>query len=573
MVLPCLIKRNFSVKNYRILKDSGIHPLLSRIWAARGISNVNDTILELSNLASTINLTNARLAARILNNAIENHRKILIVADYDCDGATACAVAFRALSDMGADVNFFVPNRFETGYGLSIAVVEKLIQKKNYKPDLIITVDNGITSVEGVDAANSLGIGVIITDHHLPGDTMPEALAIVNPNQKECKFPSKNLSGVGVIFYLMLELRSEMRRCGKYAVHGGPKLSNLLDLVALGTMADVVKLDFNNRLLVYQGLKRIRNGKLKPGLEALFTIAKRNPNDAICSDLSFLIAPRINAAGRLKDMTLGINCLLTDDFQEAMNIAKELNSINKQRQMIELNMKEQAINTANEIINQSSEKNTLCIHDHRWHQGVIGLIASKLKDRFWKPTIIFASIDNGKIRGSGRSIPDVNLRDILDTISKRHIGLINNFGGHALAAGLTLNKSDHSNFASIFENVVEEILKQKKVLPIVETDGSLEIEYMNVEIASLLKQHIWGSGFNDPLFLDYFFVQNQKLISGKHLKLLLKRENAHFEAICFNRVEIVPNHVKAAYRLEKFDWKGKSKIYLKIEYIESIEKS
>ncbi|GAB1841542.1 single-stranded-DNA-specific exonuclease RecJ [Achromobacter xylosoxidans] len=509
-------------------------------------------------------LTHSTHAAGVLADAIQAGKKLLIVADYDCDGATACAVGLRALSAMGADVDFLVPNRFETGYGLSPAVVELACRHRAGKPDIIITVDNGIASVDGVAAANAAGIGVVITDHHLPGDTLPDALAIVNPNQPGCGFPSKNLAGVGVIFYMMLALRAELRRRGVYAPDGGPRLDALSDLVALGTVADVVKLDANNRLLVTQGLQRMRSGRLQPGLRALFAVAGREPRSANGFDLGFALGPRINAAGRLADMSLGIACLTTDDEAQALEMARELDNINRERRSIEAEMREQAL--AAMEAPDAAPGATVCVFDPGWHQGVVGLVASRLKEKFWRPTLAFAPAGDDEIRGSGRSIPDVHLRDVLDLVSKRHPNLIRKFGGHAMAAGLTLGRNDFPAFAPAFDAAVRELTGRDSFEPVIETDGSLESGYANAEVAGLLQQQVWGAGFAAPLFLDEFVVRNQRLVGEKHLKLSLERGQQRFDAIWFGHDQSLPERIQAAYRLEQNVWNGMVSVQLVIEH-------
>lgn len=566
MVSPRLTVRRASLENCQALEAAGIHPLLARLWAARGVTDPEQTRLNWPALLPPAGLTHSAHAAQVLADAIEQGKRLLIVADYDCDGATACAVGLRALSAMGADVDFLVPNRFETGYGLSPAVVELARKHHRGKPDIIITVDNGIASVDGVAAANAAGIGVVITDHHLPGDTLPDALAIVNPNQPNCGFPSKNLAGVGVIFYQMLALRAEMRRRGVYAPDGGPRLDALADLVALGTVADVVKLDANNRLLVTQGLQRMRSGRLQAGLRALFAVAGREPRTANGFDLGFALGPRINAAGRLADMSLGIACLTTDDEAQALEMARELDTINRERRTIEAGMREQAMVAMQEP--EASKGATVCVYDASWHQGVVGLVASRLKEKFWRPTLAFAPADNDEIRGSGRSIPDVHLRDALDLVSKRHPGLIRKFGGHAMAAGLTLGKDDYATFVPAFEAAVRELTGCESFEPVIETDGSLESGYANVEVAGLLQQQVWGAGFAAPLFLDSFVVRGQKLVGEKHLKLSLERGHQRFDAIWFGHDQPLPEHIQAAYRLEQNVWNGRVSVQLLIEHAE-----
>jgi len=564
VVTPRLTIRPADADACRVLQAAGIHPLLARLWAARGVTHPDQTRLGWPSMIPPAGLTHAAHAAAVLADAVQAGRRLLIVADYDCDGATACAVGLRALRAMGAHVDFLVPNRFETGYGLSPAVVELACRHHAGKPDIIITVDNGIASVDGVAAANAAGIGVVITDHHLPGDTLPDALAIVNPNQPGCGFPSKNLAGVGVIFYMMLALRAELRRRGVFPPDGGPRLDALADLVALGTVADVVKLDANNRLLVTQGLQRMRSGRLQPGLRALFAVAGREPRTASGFDLGFALGPRINAAGRLADMSLGIACLATDDEAQALEMARELDNINRERRSIEAEMREQALAAMEEP--NAAAGATVCVFDPGWHQGVVGLVASRLKEKFWRPTLAFAPAGDDEIRGSGRSIPDVHLRDALDLVSKRHPALIRKFGGHAMAAGLTLGKDDFAAFVPAFDDAVRELTGRSTFEPVLETDGSLESGYANADVAGMLQQQVWGAGFAAPLFLDEFTVRNQRLVGEKHLKLSLERGGQRFDAIWFGHDQSLPAQIQAAYRLEQNVWNGMVSAQLVIEY-------
>lgn len=566
---PRLIIRQADAETTQRLEASGIHPLLARLWSARGVERKEDVQLDWPAMLAPSTLTQAEKAARLLADAIKSGKRMLIVADYDCDGATACAVGMRALSEMGARVDFFVPNRFETGYGLSPAVVELACQHQSGRPDLLITVDNGIASVDGVAAANAAGIGVIVTDHHLPGEVLPEALAIVNPNQPGCGFPSKNLAGVGVIFYLMLALRAELRNRGELAQNGGPRLDALADLVALGTVADVVKLDANNRLLVTRGLDRMRRGLMQPGIRALFAVSARDPQAASAFDLGFALGPRINAAGRLADMGLGIRCLITNDEMQALELARELDTINRERRQIENVMKEQAL-SATEAVQPGKLGASVCVFHPEWHQGVVGLVASRLKEKFFRPTLAFAPAGDDELRGSGRSIPDVHLRDALDLVSKRHPGLIRKFGGHAMAAGLTLGRNDFERFAPAFDEAVVELTGRKSFEPVIETDGSLEEGFANAQIANILEQQVWGAGFSAPLFLDEFHVRSQKLVGEKHLKLSVQRGHQRFDAIWFNHTDRLPEFVKMAYRLDQNVWNGVVSVQLIVEHAEAV---
>ncbi len=566
---PKLKPRPFSSETATQLTQQGLHPLLARLFAARGITESKEAQFRWANMHSPAHLHQVEHAAELLADAIEEQQRILIVADYDCDGATACAVGLRALNEMGADVDFLVPDRFKTGYGLSPEVVELALQHPNGKPDLIVTVDNGIASVSGVEAANAAGIKVIVTDHHLPADQLPAAAAIVNPNQPECGFPSKNLAGVGVIFYQMLALRAALRKRGAFAADSQPRLERLADLVALGTVADVVPLDANNRILVAQGLHQIRSGAMSPGIAALFQVAGRDPQRAHSFDLGFAVGPRINAAGRLADMSLGIQCLCTDDQDEALALAHELDTINQERRSIEQNMHEQAL----QALKQQTDLNptaTVCVYEPDWHQGVVGLVAGRLKEKYWRPTIAFAQADDHELKGSARSIPDVHMRDTLDLISKRHPDLIQKFGGHAMAAGLSIHPAQFENFKSAFEEAVIAFTGRTEFDPIIETDHSLEIEYCTLETAQLLQKFVWGTGFAAPVFQDQFAVLNQRVLKDKHLKLMLEREGQTFEAIWFNQAEPVGAQVELAYRLDENHWNGRSRLQLIVEYGETL---
>jgi single-stranded-DNA-specific exonuclease len=564
VVTPILKTRPVQEAASHALKQAGIHDLMARLLASRGVTDAAQIDPAWRNLIPPAMLTQAREAAALLADAIARRDRMLIIADYDCDGATACAVGLRALRSMGAIVDFLVPNRFETGYGLSPAVVELAEQHPSGKPDLLITVDNGIASIEGVEAAHQAGMKVLITDHHLPGDELPDALAIVNPNQPGCAFPSKNLAGVGVIFYLMLALRAELRQRGVLDANGGPRLNELADLVALGTVADVVSLDANNRLIVTQGLERMRKGQMQVGLRALFQVAGRDPRQASAFDLGFALGPRINAAGRLADMALGIRCLITDDEDEAAHLARELEEMNQDRRSIEQTMREEALRAAELAEPETSA--TVCVYHPEWHQGVVGLVASRLKEKYWRPTLAFAQGDEGEIKGSGRSIPDVHLRDALDLVSKRYPGLILKFGGHAMAAGLTIEEDNYDVFVQAFDEAVQELTGRFQFDPVIETDGSLEPEHINITVAGMLQKQVWGAGFPAPVFRDRFFVRQQRLLKNKHLKLNLERNGEYFDAIWFNRDALLPEHIEAAYRLDQNEWNGNVSVQFIIEF-------
>jgi single-stranded-DNA-specific exonuclease len=564
VVTPILKNRPAQEAASHALKQAGIHDLMARLLASRGVTDAAQIDPAWRNMIPPNMLTQAREAAVLLADAIARRDRMLIIADYDCDGATACAVGLRALRSMGAVVDFLVPNRFETGYGLSPAVVELAEQHPSGKPDLLITVDNGIASIDGVEAAHMAGMKVLVTDHHLPGDELPDALAIVNPNQPGCEFPSKNLAGVGVIFYLMLALRAELRQRGVYEANAGPRLNELADLVALGTVADVVSLDANNRLIVTQGLERMRKGQMQAGLRALFQVAGRDPRQASAFDLGFALGPRINAAGRLADMALGIRCLITDDEDEAANLARELEDMNQDRRSIEQSMREEALRAAE--LAEPDTSATVCVFHPEWHQGVVGLVASRLKEKYWRPTLAFAQGDEGEIKGSGRSIPDVHLRDALDLVSKRYPGLILKFGGHAMAAGLTIEEDNYDVFVQAFEEAVQELTGRYQFDPVIETDGSLEPEHINITVAGMLQKQVWGAGFPAPVFRDNFFVRQQRLLKNKHLKLSLERNGEYFDAIWFNRDTLLPENIEAAYRLDQNEWNGNVSVQFIIEY-------
>jgi len=564
---PLLTVRPVQTNHVDTLITQGVHPLLARLLAARGVKSSSELATEWNGLLAPKMLSHIDEAAVVLADAIEQQKRLLIVADYDCDGATACAVGIRGLRAMGAMVDFLVPNRFETGYGLSPEVVALAATHPSGKPDLLITVDNGIASVEGVAVAKAMGIDVVVTDHHLPGDQLPDALAIVNPNQHGCGFPSKNLAGVGVIFYVLLAVRAELRAREYFKDGQQPRLDCLVDLVALGTVADVVKLDPNNRLLVTRGLQRIQQGQAQAGLRALFAVSGRDTHQASAFDLGFTLGPRINAAGRLTDMRLGIECLITDDDQQALTLARELDRINQERRHIEATMREQALAVVQDMEDVAADDHSaaICVHHPDWHQGVVGLVASRLKEKYYRPVIAFAPGGDGHWRGSGRSIPDVHLRDVLDLVSKRHPGLILKFGGLAMAAGLTLNGEGMNEFAKALSHAVIELTGRERFEPLIETDGSLESGYANVQVAHLLQQQVWGAGFPAPLFLDEFEVQQQRLVGEKHLKLTLMRDRQRFEAIWFNHDTPLPARIRAVYRPTPNTWQSVVTLQLIIE--------
>ncbi|WP_333840750.1 single-stranded-DNA-specific exonuclease RecJ [Pelomicrobium sp.] len=562
--MPRLMPRNVPPEVERALKAAGVHPVLARLAAARGVVAPEELSARLAALLPYDGLRQVKEAARLLAEAIQAGKRLLIVADYDADGATACAVGLRALTAFGARVDYLVPNRFETGYGLTAETVELAAQLK--RPDLLMTVDNGIAAVEAVETARRLGIEVVITDHHLPGPVLPRAAAIVNPHQPQCPFPSKALAGVGVLFYLMLALRAELRARGAFTWTPEPNLARLLPLVALGTVADVVKLDRNNRILVHQGLARIRALDAPPGVLALFQVAGRDPRRASTHDLGFCLGPRLNAAGRLADMGLGIECLTTDDPARAQAIAEELNRLNALRRDIEADMHEAALEHLEDF--DPGNRWSLALYEPSWHQGVIGILASRLKERFHRPVIAFAPGQAGELKGSGRSIPGLHLRDALDLVAKRQPGLIVRFGGHAAAAGLTLPAGGLEAFREAFEACARELLTEADLEQVLETDGPLDPQEATLELARLLARHVWGQGFPEPLFDDCFQVESQRVVAGRHLKLKLAKAGVRFDAMLFSHAEELPSRIRAAYRLEVNEFNGEERVQLTLRHWE-----
>jgi len=559
--MTAIIPRSIPAPAFQHLLDSGYAPALARIFAARGIAGSEQLDTSLAGLLPFDGMKGIKEMARLLADAIAAHRKILVIADYDADGATACAVALRGLRGFGAQADFIVPNRFEYGYGLTPEIVHLAAKSQ---PDILLTVDNGIASVEGVAEANRLGMQVFITDHHLPGDTLPDAACIVNPNQPGCAFPSKHLAGVGVMFYVLLALRAELRASGRITEDQARKLVELLDMVALGTVADVVKLDRNNRTLVQQGLHRIRAGRACAGLNALLRVAGKNQERASTHDLGFAIGPRLNAAGRLDDMSLGIVCLLSDDEAATTQIAARLDALNRERRTIEADMQDSAL-AALERINVG-ENFSLVLFDETWHQGVIGILASRLKDKFHRPVIAFARAKDGELKGSGRSIATLHLRDALDFISKRHPSLIRKFGGHAAAAGLSIAEADFEGFTAAFEEISGELLDAGDITRRIETDGALEPAEMNLDLARLLEEQVWGQGFPAPQFSNDFTVQNQRIVGAKHLRLRLATKGRTVEAMLFGHGEFLPEKIHAVYSLGVNEYNGAQSLQLIIRH-------
>ena len=545
------------------LHAGGLHPVLARIYAARGVLDATQLDTSLSGLLSFDHLLNCVAMANILADAIAAGKRLLIVADYDADGATACAIGMLGLQSFGAKAEYLVPNRFEYGYGLTPEIVQLAAGRK---PDFLITVDNGIASVEGVDEAARLGIQVLITDHHLPGEQLPAAACIVNPNQHGCLFPSKHLAGVGVMFYVLVALRAELRRRDWFRERKEPNLADLLDLVALGTVADVVRLDDNNRILIDQGLRRIRAGRARTGINALFRDAGRDPSRVSTYDLGFVVGPRLNAAGRLTDMSVGIECLLTQDPVRAAELAKQLDSLNRERRDIEAGMQETALALMDRI--DIADTFSLSLYDATWHQGVIGILAARLRERFHRPAIAFAPADGGEAKGSGRSIPGLHLRDALDLVTKRHPGLILRFGGHAAAAGLTIRSKDVAAFTAAFEEVVRHLVGPADLERLIETDGSLPSAEINVTFAETLEGGIWGQGFMAPAFCDEYEIADQRVVGGKHLKLRLRAPDSArtFDAILFGHEGPLPPRVRAVYRVQVNEFNATRSVQLLVQH-------
>lgn len=572
-----IIPREIPQDALQLLLQGGYSRSIAKIFASRGITDATQLDTTFAHLLPFDKLKNARQMAILLADAIEAGKKLLVIADYDADGATACAVAVRGLRAFGANIDFIVPNRFEYGYGLTPEIVQLAVKSQ---PDILLTVDNGIASVDGVAEANRLGMQVFVTDHHLPGDTLPAAACIVNPNQPGCEFASKNLAGVGVMFYVLLALRAELRNRGQMPDEKGRKLLELLDLVALGTVADVVKLDQNNRILVQQGLQRIRAGRACAGINALLQVAKKSPAKVCSMDLGFTVGPRLNAAGRLDDMSLGINNLLTDDASVAMQISTQLDSLNRERRSIETEMQDSALAALEKIDfkvrsmhhgahSAPYENYSLTLFDESWHQGVIGILASRLKDKFHRPVIAFAKSNNGEIKGSGRSIAGLHLRDALDLVSKRHPKLIKKFGGHSAAAGLSIDEADFSQFADAFEQVAGELLDENDLTMRIDTDGPLDASDMSIATAQMLDDQVWGQGFPTPQFDDDFEVLDQRVVGEKHLKLKLATEDGNtIDAILFGHNEPLPEFIHAVYSLAINEYNGNRSLQLIVRHWE-----
>ena len=562
-----LRQRAWSERTAWQLEQTGISPLLARLYAARGISQADHISTRMSDLLPPDAMKGMTAAATILADAIMQGQRVCVVADYDADGATACAVAVKGLRLLGLSpekLSYFVPDRFKLGYGLTPAIADLVADMPNGKADLLITVDNGIASVDGVARAKALGMQVVITDHHLPGSDLPAADAIVNPNQPGCDFPSKNLAGVGVMLYVLMGLRQVLRQHHWPAAEQA-NLGSLLDLVALGTIADVVSLDHNNRILVANGLNRIRQRRCCPGVLALYAVAGKQPDRAQASDLGFLLGPRLNAAGRMDDMRVGIRCLLAEDIGEAMTLAQALDRFNIERRSVEAQMK----NDAAMILGQLDVANTagISLYDPNWHAGVVGILAGRIKEQLHRPTIVFAADGSGLIKGSGRSIPGLHLRDALDHLTKIHPDLIIKFGGHAMAAGLSIRETDFSLFQQAFDELVDQLLPLEARTHSLAIDGALADSELSLNTAKLLAEGIWGQGFPAPVFANRFQIIESRLLQDKHLKLTLGCGQSRMDAIRFNDTTIPSAQDTLAYALEINHYNGVDRPQLRIEAI------
>jgi single-stranded-DNA-specific exonuclease len=571
------------------LEQAGVHPLLARLFAARGVRSADDLDDGLARLLAPATLRGAADAAVLLADAIAAGQHFCVVADYDCDGATACAVALRGLVMLGAapgSVHYVVPDRAVHGYGLTPAIVDLAMA---HRPAVLVTVDNGIASIAGVAHARALGLQVLVTDHHLPAlgadgaVELPAANVIVNPSQPGCGFESKALAGVGVMFYVLLALRAEQRQRGLYDPASQPRLDALLDLVALGTVADVVRLDANNRRLVAQGLKRIRAGRMQAGVAALFSVAGRSPQRAAGFDFGFALGPRINAAGRLSDMTLGIECLTTDDPARALELAQQLDAINRERRVVEADMRQQAELLLTPLLalhavaaatagaaqgaagSDATTPSAVVLFDPEFHEGVVGIVAGRLKDSLHRPTFVLARGQDGLLKGSGRSIPGFHLRDALDLVSKRHPGVLRRFGGHAMAAGCTLAEADLPTFASALQAVATLWLQPEALNRCLATDGPLALEYFNIATVTALDAQVWGQGFEAPVFCDEVDVLQQRLVGEKHLKLRVRHAGQLRDAIWFGHAEPVAARVRLAYRLNIDEFQGQQRLQMMVE--------
>ena len=558
--------RRFDRNVVQALTNRGFPEPLARALAARHVTSPSDLDYEFKEMLSPWDLKNCREAGEAIADAIWKQKKIVIIGDYDCDGATAVSVGILGLQALGAfNVSYLIPDRDKDGYGLSPQLVDRAAAAG---AELIITVDNGISSVAAVEHAKTLGIEAVVTDHHLPGDEIPDTL-VVNPNQRGDTFPSKSLAGVGVIFYVLIAVRSALRAKGAYPNGKQPNLQHLIDLVALGTVADVVPLDRNNRILVSKGLDSIRAGKMQPGVSALLSVAGKNAHRISANDLGYILGPRINAAGRLDSINKGVECLTSYDYNTALFYAKELDQINAERRNREVSMQSDAILSLQTI--SVDDSNSIVLKGDDWHAGIIGLVASRIKEQTYRPVIAFApSEENGEhvLKGSGRSIPGIHLRDALDRVSKLSPGLILKFGGHAMAAGLTIRKDAFDEFKELFARAVKELSDPEMFERNIVTDGELRASDFNIELVEAIRKHVWGQAFPEPLFANQFKVLSQRVLKDQHLKLSLEVDGREIQAICFRHKRELPPTVRLAYKLDINDFRGRQSVQLIIEGME-----
>jgi len=566
-----IIPRDIPPRSVYALEQAGVHPLLARLYAARGVTGTDEIDDSLAKLLAPAGLLGIDAAATLLADVIAQGKRLCVVADYDCDGATACALAMRGLKLLGAQhLGYLVPDRVVDGYGLTAPIADRV---KAQGADVLITVDNGIASVEGVAHAKALGLQVLVTDHHLPATERPDADVIVNPNQHGCGFASKALAGVGVMFYVLLALRSELRARGVFDAASQPKLDTLLPLVALGTVADVVRLDANNRRLVAQGLKRVRAGAMPAGMEALFRAAGRKPAIATSQDFGFALGPRINAAGRLSDMTLGIECLLTDDPARADELARALDGINRERRVIEGDMRDVAMEVAESLFDAEDEAPpAICVFDPDFNEGVVGIVAARIKDKFHRPSFVFAASQapgkEHELKGSGRSIAGFHLRDALDLVAKRYPGVLLRFGGHAMAAGCTISEEHLDTFEHALSEVAHEWLDEATLQRRLATDGPLAPEYRRVDLVDTLHKEVWGQGFATPTFSEEVEVLSQRIVGEKHLALKLKHQGEPVDGIWFGHTDPLPAKVTMAFRLDADEWNGVRRVKFFVEAVQ-----
>ena len=566
-----IIPRDIPPRSVYVLEQAGVHPLLARLYAARGVTGTDEIDDSLAKLLPPAGLLGIEAAASLLADTIAQGKRLCVVADYDCDGATACALAMRGLKLLGAEhLGYLVPDRVIDGYGLTAPIADRV---KAQGADVLITVDNGIASVEGVAHAKALGLQVLVTDHHLPAAERPDADVIVNPNQQGCSFASKALAGVGVMFYVLLALRSEMRSRGVFDAVTQPKLDTLLPLVALGTVADVVRLDANNRRLVAQGLRRVRAGAMPAGMEALFRAAGRKPAIATSQDFGFALGPRINAAGRLSDMTLGIECLLTDDPARADELARALDGINRDRRVIEGDMRDVAMEVAESLFDAEDEAPpAICVFDPDFNEGVVGIVAARIKDKFHRPSFVFAASQapgkEHELKGSGRSIAGFHLRDALDLVAKRYPGVLLRFGGHAMAAGCTISEEHLDTFEQALSEVAHEWLDEATLQRRLATDGPLAPEYRRVDLVDTLHKEVWGQGFAAPTFSEEVEVLSQRIVGEKHLALKLKHQGEPVDGIWFGHTDPLPAKVTMAFRLDADEWNGVRRVKFFVEAVQ-----